>query len=174
MRQLQCILLTSVRERTCSIARVRTHSFRVRFIILTQAILRNRLGVHRGETRRKASGENQGCTRGNGLTLQELLHDRREHRSQVFLAGQLLGDPSGSSVVSHDGGVQLQRAEESHFEVSLRDVLLERRQGSESSGQCSELQASRFWIPRCEFGGNSGYRRCRSFDSISRYVFTRE
>ncbi len=39
MRQLQCILLTSVRARTCSIARVRTYSFRVQFILLTQAIM---------------------------------------------------------------------------------------------------------------------------------------
>ena len=103
MRQLQCILLTSVRERHV-FNREGTYSFISSSIyyILTQAILRNRLGVHRGETRRKASGENQGCTRGNGLTLQELLHDRREHRSQVFLAGQLLGDSSGSSLVSHD------------------------------------------------------------------------
>ena len=54
---------------------------------------------------------------GTVLPLQELLHDRREHRSQVFLAGHFFGDSSGSSLVSHDGGVQLQRAEESHFEV---------------------------------------------------------
>ena len=86
MRQLQCILLLRS-ETNVFIARVRTHSFEFDLLYLTQAILRNSWDPLRNW---RASGENQAVPE-NGLTLQELLHDRREHRSQVFLAGQLLG-----------------------------------------------------------------------------------